>query len=165
MKLAWITSNFLSKGYREIKTRITQRLIETSKASYPFGFDASPSKNYMAIVADTQSNQEPVIIGYLNPNAITDLNVGDSSIFSTNSEGEIQATIKMRNDGTCEIIGSDNNAVQYQALESAISNFNDALKEELVLIQTGITGAGGSYTPTNPQLDISASKIESIKVP
>ena len=96
MKLAWITDSLIVKGYRELKTRITKKLIETSKVAFPFGFESNPTKNFMAIVSETQTNGEPVIVGFLNPRALKDLGLGDSMQYATDAEGNITATLKLR---------------------------------------------------------------------
>lgn len=158
MKLAWILETVIKKGFRVIKTRMTSGLIETSKQANPFGFESNPSKNYVAILSETQSNEEPVIIGFLNPKALESLNVGDSRIYSTDSEGNTKASIIIRNDGTAELLGTADNAVRFKALDDSLQTYADNINAQLKTALAGIP-----YTWVDVTLDISASKIDEIK--
>lgn len=164
MKLAWITDSSLIRGFREIKTRITSGLIESSKASFPVGFASNPAPTFIAIVAETMSNDEPVIVGYLDPNVLEDLNIGDSIMYSTSEGGTKTAKLYLRADGTAEILGNADNAVRFQKLDDGLKAWQTAIQAELTKIATGITGAGGTYTPGILDLNIDNSKIDEIKV-
>ncbi len=166
IKLGWIISTSIVKGYREIKTRITSKLIENTQTANPFGFDANPSKNYIAIIADTESNGNPIILGYLNPEALASLGIGDSMQYSTDSDGVINATIILRNDGTVEILGDDDNAVRYSKLETAFNELQNKWNAFAIAYVPGGPAIQGT-PPTAGQStgDITASKIDEIKVP
>ena len=164
MKTVWTNATRILKGFRIIKTRMTKGIIEESKQSMPFGFDANPSKNYVAILAETESNEEPVIIGYLNPRALDSLNIGESIQYSTDKNGNIKATLIARNDGTLEILGKADNMVRYLKLDLGLKNQDTAINTELTKIAAAINSiVPGSYTPTPISTDISQSKIDEIK--
>jgi len=163
MKLSWINSTSLKEGYRMIKSSITKGLVNTTKVSHPFGFDSNPTENYMAIIAETQSNDEPVIVGYLNPRAIEALSPGDSALYSTDANGNIIASIVMRNNGTAELLGTGDNAVRFAPLDSGLQDFKTGIQQELTKIQVAIAGVGGAYTPGTLTVDINGAKIDEIK--
>jgi hypothetical protein len=177
MKLTWINSTALKEGFRIIKTRMTKSILETSKQAMPFGFDANPSKNYIAILAETMSNEEPVIVGYLNPKALDSLNIGDSMQYSTDENGNIKAKVIARNDGTLEILGNDDNAVRYSILKSEYDKTKTVLDNILSIINGPPIPEPGNGAPSALQQalaaavvnlqtgNIAGSKIEEIKVP
>jgi hypothetical protein len=173
MKLSWITGTQILKAFREIKTRTIAKDVESTKTAFPFGFDANPTKNYLAIVAATENDAEPVILGYLNPRAITDLQPGDSAQYSTDSEGNIIGSIKLRQDGTAEILGNDDNAVRYSKLEEAYNELNDKFNDLVSAFNQHAHAANATpptpiptIIPASPSTgDISPAKIDEIKVP
>ena len=166
IKLGWITNSSIVRGFREIKTRITSKLIENTQTAFPFGFDANPSKNFIAIISDTESNGNPVILGYLNPKALASLGIGDSMQYSTDSEGAVKATITLRNDGTAEILGDNDNAVRYSKLEAAFNELQNKWNTfAAAYVPGGPAIQGTPPTATQSTGDITASKIDEIKVP
>lgn len=166
MKLAWITNTAIVKGFREVVTRITSKYVESTQTAFPFGFEANPTKNYLAIIAETQSGGNPVIIGYLNPRALESLGIGDSMQYSTDSDGNIKASIILRNDGTAEILGNDDNAVRYSKLEDAFNDLQDQWNTfAAAYVPGGPTVQGLPATANQSTEDISAAKIDEIKVP
>lgn len=176
MKLTWVVSTIIKKGYRFIKTRMTAGIVENSYSSMPFGFDSNPSKNFIAIVSETQSNDKPVIIGYLNPGALSDLGIGDSMQYATDVNGEYISTLKLRSDGTMELLGNSDNAVRYSKLKEEYDKTRSVLDAILTTLETPINEPGNG-APSAFQAamilavgeketgDISGSKINEIKVP
>lgn len=162
MKLTWVNDTLVKLGFRLIKTRMTGGIIESSKQSNPFGFESNPTKNYIAILSETLGNEEPVIVGFLNPKALESLNKGDSQIYSTDSDGVRKATVTLRSDGTAELLGSDDFMVRYSKLESAFNTLKSDFNKFLVHVH-GVAGT----PPAPPQLpttaDITQAKIEEIK--
>lgn len=166
MKLTWITETLFKGGFRAIKTRMTSGIIETSKASMPFGFEGNPTKNYIAILAETKSREEPVIIGYLDPRALTNLGPGDSMQYATDDEGNKTATLKLRSNGIAEILGDSDNAVRYSKLEEAFKELNDKFNTFAnSYVPGGPSNQGQPITIQPSNADITKSKIEEIKVP
>ena len=166
MKLTWVVSTSLKRGYRYIKTRMTSSIVETSSQANPFGFDSNPSKNFIAIISETQSNDKPVVVGYLNPRALESLKVGDSMQYATDTNGDIQSTITLRNDGTAELLSNADNAVRYSKLEEAFNELNDKFNTFAnAYVPGGPVSIGLPPAVIPSDADITKSKIEEIKVP
>lgn len=177
MKLTWIVETLFKNGYRVIKTKITKGIVETSKTANPYGFDSNPTKNYIAIVSGTMSNEEPVVVGYLNPRAFTTLNPGDSAQYATNENGDVVGTIVARNNGTIEILGNDDNAVRFSKLKTAYEELQTKVNDLVIAFNQHVHATAGSGPPSPPTPvpntipaipssgDIEPSKIDQIKVP
>lgn len=166
MKLAWIADSIIVKGFRELTTRMTSGIVDSSKASFPFGFASNPTPKFLAILAETQTKDEPVVIGYLDPRALDSLNLGDSVQYATDERGIKTATLFIRSDGTVEILGDADNAVRYSALETAFNELNDKFNTFANAYAPGGPATQGlppTVLPSNA--DITGSKIDEIKVP
>ncbi len=160
--------NILSSLIKSTRRRIkvlglgksdTRELYECA----PFGVDATPPKGYKAIYAETGVKGKGVIIGYINTNQVAA--IGEHRVYSTDADGKVKTYIHLKNDGTCELAGSVDNAVRYSELNKELQQFIQKVNTELAEISLGIGGAGGSYTPTVFTLDISKAKITEIKTP
>lgn len=127
MILVNVLSSSILKGIRTIKTKWAKNIVETSKQVNQFGIDGVAPKGCIAVVSETLGNGEQVTIGYINKKALTQLNVGDSCIYSTNDSGEVQSTIIMRNDGTAELLGNTDNLVRYSKLKEDLDKTNDVI--------------------------------------
>lgn len=157
----------LSASTDDLQRRVVKFLrygksdIQTAVEAAPFGTDANPIKDMVAIYAPTGEKGKQVIIGYLNKNQLSE--PGEHRIFSTDANGEEKFYIWLRNNGNCEIGGDQYNAVRYQPLDEGLQNLVTSLQLELGKIQTSITSLGGTYTPGTLQLNIEDSKIDKIK--
>lgn len=157
--------------YSKVKSYVieqTKRILKvqeygakTAKVSANYGDDSQPLKGMTAIYAHTAVNSEPVIIGYINTQQIA--KEGEKRIFSQSSNGSIAFAIYLKNDGTCELGGSVDNAVRFKPLDSGITAKDSLVNIELGKIATAITSLGGVYTPSNVLTDISGAKIEEVK--
>lgn len=128
----------------------------------PYGIDSNPIKGMAALYSETSEKGKGVIIGYINKNLKAE--PGEIRTFSTDETGTLQFYIWQKKDGTAELGGNTDNLVRYSPLYSGLADFITSLKVELASIATGITAAGGSYTPsTTIDIDIADSKIEEIK--
>lgn len=165
MKLGWLTDSYIEKGYRAVKMRITKSLIYSSKVAYPFGFASNPTKKQIAIRAETGNKSDSIIVGFLDPNALAGLGLGDSLQYATDENGNKTATLILRADGTAEIIGDTDNAVRYSELNNGLQNHTSQIQAELTKIQTAIGTLGGTYAPGTLSMDISNSKVDEIKIP
>ena len=175
MKLARTISTFFEDGFRAIKTKYGKSNVETSKSSNPFGFDANPPKGLIAVLAETMSNEDPIVIGYLNASALDSLGIGDSIVYSTDSNGANKATITLRNDGTIEMLGTGDFMVRFSELETAynqlkddhdglVSAFNQHVHPTAAVGSPSPPTAIPSVIPATPSTgDISGAKIEEIK--
>jgi len=174
MILANTISTAIAKGYREIKTKFGLNNVETSKDAQPFGFESNPIKGLIAITAETMSNEEPVVLNYLNQKTDKKLKNGESVIYATDSDGNKKATITMRADGTAEILGTGDFMVRFTSLETAYNELQNKYNNLVTGFNQHIhpTPSGPSSIPTPvPSLipassstgDITKAKIEEIK--
>jgi len=167
-------STAIKEGFRIIKTKWAENITSTAKQSNPFGFDSNVPKEIVAVFADTSSKEEPVIVGYLYASALSDLNTGDSAMYSTDSEGKIKSTVKLRNDGTAEILGTGDYMVRFNELEKEY-NKTKAVLDSIISVLTPPINEPGNGAPSAFQAamnvavgakttgDISGAKIEELK--
>lgn len=150
----------LENGKRILK--LFQFGAKTAKVAAPFGDDSNPLKDMTAILAETSENGEPVVLGYINKNQLA--KEGEKRIFSLKSDGSLSSFIWLKNDETIEIGGNADNAVRFTALKTAIDTKDSLIQTELAKIATGITSAGGAYTPGQITTKLDPAKINTIKV-
>ena len=154
-----IRSSIVESGKRILK--VEQFGAKTVQEISSFGDDGNPVENMTAIYADTSENGEPVIIGYINENQLA--GVGEKRLYSLDSSGALSFYIWLKNDGTFEIGGNDDNAVRYQKLDDSLQAQKSLINTELIKISAAITTLGGSYAATLITIDTSAAKINEVK--
>lgn len=160
-------------GRRVAKFFRLGKIVETATQAAPYGVDAQPIEDCIAVYAQSGIKGKTVIIGYINKNAIAD--VGEHRIFSTDADGAVQFYIHLKNDGTCDIGGDADNMVRFSELETAFNQLKDD-HDTLVtafnahMHPTAATGAPSPPTPVPNQIpavpstaDISGAKIDEIK--
>lgn len=164
----------LGKFFSSTLNTIGQRLVKgffsigtaTAHQIAPFGDDSVPIIGMDVIYAETESDEQPVIIGCLNLNLMA--GPGEKRMFSSklNPDGETYSQVFytwMKSDGTFEIGGAVDNAVRYAKLNEGLQAQINKMQTQLSLIAAAIAAAGGSYTPGDITMDISAAKINEIK--
>lgn len=136
----------------------------TAKQVAPFGVDSAPpaQKNVRAVHGDTESVKDCVILGYINEGQVAE--AGETRLYAVDDESEEVMFIHLKADGTVEIGGDSDNLVKYIPLDNAMQVLAAAINTELGKIATGIAAGGGSYTPTNINIDISLAKAERLKI-
>lgn len=99
-------------------------------------------------------------------------NPGDTKLFSTDADGNEQATLILLDDGTIEINGNADNAVSFQDLKTAMDNFKASIDSATAgsitghtHVETGATTAPGVGAAPPVTVDISASKVDGVKLP
>jgi hypothetical protein len=149
--------------------RLGKSDVQTSVQAGPYGVDAVPVQDMIAVFAPTGEKGKTVILGYLNKNSLA--GIGEHRIFSTDENGEQQTYIWLKNDGSIEVGGNADNAVRYSALETAFQELQDAFNQHVQNYNLHIHTLGASPT-TGPSIgsgfstgDITAAKIDEIKVP
>jgi hypothetical protein len=163
IKLVKVISASIQKGLRTVKVYVMGKSdVQTPHQAAPFGVDSNPVKNMVAVYASTSEVGAPVIIGYLNKDNIAES--GETRLFSTDSEGVEKSSIYLKNDETIEINGNSDFMVRFNSLDNGLQVFKTALQAELVLIAAGIVSGGGTYTPSTLSVDISAAKVDGVKV-
>lgn len=170
MNIVKIISTKVEAGKRLVKfLRLGLDDVQENHVSSPHGIDSNPVKDMTAVYAQTSVKGESVIIGYINSNALAE--IGELRLFSTDSDGGLEAEIRLRNNGDIEINGDADNMVRFSDLETG---FN-ALRSDLnTLISTynshihpfvGVAvGAPASTTPTTSTGTPSTSSIEDSKI-
>lgn len=121
----------------------------------PFGLDSNITKNYRAIYADTAIDGEKVLIGVILKNAIAD--VGETRIFSENSEGNEAFTIHLKNDGSCELGGDTDNMVRYSILKEEYDKTKAVLDAILNILNGAPVNEPGNGSPSALQIALSTA--------
>lgn len=162
-------SNIIDSTFHRVMKVLGMNGAATADHVTPFGDDSVPVQGMDALYADTASDELPVIIGYININAMA--SEGEKRLFSLTKVVADDGTVSYvesfytwhKNDGTYEIGGNTDNAVRYEKLNAALQLHITKLQTQLTEIAVGIATGGGTYTPGDITLDISAAKIDEIK--
>lgn len=144
--------------------------IQTALQVAPHGIDSNPVNEMIALYAETGQKGKTVVVGYLNKNVLAE--VGETRIFSTDSNGELQTFIWLKADGTMQIGGSTKNMVRFQELETGFNQLKTDFNNLVTLfnshVHTGVTTGGGSSGPpassgSSSNASIADAKIDEIK--
>jgi len=181
MKTGKVFESVLDSGVRFIKfLGMGKKDTREYRQVAPHGFDSCPVKDRVLVYAETGEVGKAVVIGYINKNQIAA--VGETRIFSTNADGVEQISLHLKNDGTAEFGGNEDNFVRFrelrQGFNALVNDFNALVTEHNTLVflfnahvHAGVTvGAGVTGTTATPGTDaastsasIDASKIDEIK--
>ncbi len=164
MKIVEILGNTIDNLDRQIikilgmGTDDVQEINQTA----PFGIDSVPIKDMRGVLAGTASNGDALVIGYINKNAIAE--AGETRLFSTDDDGQLQIALHLKKDGTMEIGGDSDFMVRFSALETAYNELQGKWNAFALAYVPGSPATVG-LPPTLPQStgDISAAKIDEIK--
>lgn len=149
--------------------------VQEKNQASPYGIDASPVKDMVAIVVPTSEQGKELIVGYINKNQIAD--TGEVRLYSTDDSGDMQIDLHLKKDGTAEFGGDSDFMVRFSALESAYNELRDDHNSLVATYNSHIhlttATIGGSATPgviapttsseTPSTGDISGAKIDEIK--
>lgn len=156
-----IDSTNIDDGFRVAK--IEQYGTKTADVVQSFGEDSNPIKGMTAIFQETDTNGDPIIVGYINKNVVAA--EGERRMYSLGSDGSEQAFIWLKNNGDIELNGNSDNVVRFSELESSLMIMVQKLNIELAKIQAGISSAGGAYAKVDVDIDVSNAKVENVKCP
>lgn len=172
--LRWVNvvSAKIAETYREVKIKLHgDKDVRTADEAMPYGWDSSPVKDMVAILAPTQNNGQPVIIGYINKNQLAE--VGETRMYSTDADGALQTYVWLKNDGTMEVGGDADNMVRYSKLETAFNELKGKVNSlvtaynahtHILALSAGTgTAATTATTATASTADITQAKIDEIK--
>lgn len=160
-------------GRRVVKFFRLGKTVETALQAMPYGVDAQPIEDCIAVYSQTGIKGKSVIIGYINKNAIA--GVGEHRLFSTDADGVVKFYLHLKNDGTCEIGGSADNMVRFSELETAFNQLKSDYGDLVNAFNAHMhaTAAPGAPSPPTPvpnvipalpsTADISGAKIDEIK--
>lgn len=158
----------ISTDYDTFKKRIVKLLrlgrndVQTALEVSPFGLDSNPLKDMIAVYSPTNEQGKTVLLGYLNKNQKAQ--VGEFRTFCVDSRGTQIFYTWLKNNGTYEIGGNNDNIVRYAKLDIALQDEVNKINIELGKISAAIATAGGSYTPTPISVDILPSKVTEVFV-
>lgn len=159
--LSKIKSIVLEAGKRILK--VEQFGPKTAVEVAPFGEDSSPLKNMTAIYSNTAESGDPIILGYINKNQLSQS--GEKRLYSLTPDGSLSFYVHLKNDGNLELGGNADNLLKYTPLDTALKDQDALINIELTKIATAISSLGGTYTPETINTDISSSKLNNIKTP
>jgi hypothetical protein len=175
VNIVTLISSSIEEGKRILKfLRYGKEDIQTSFESSPYGVDSVPIEKLKGVYSISESGKK-VLLGYINTNQIAE--IGETRLFSTDENGALQMWLHLKNDGTAEFFGSDDNFVRYSKLEEAFnelkSDFNSLVQSYNSHIHTttatiSATAVPGVIAPTTATgsssgADISPAKIEELK--
>lgn len=161
MTVGTVISNTINKIRKVIITTLGGTLTRTPIEISPFGIDTCPIPGMVAIYTDTIGNQTPILAGYFNISALAQ--PGENRQYCTDAQGNIKFYTWMKADGTMMIGGDADFAVGYTNLNSLLQTQAQNINSQLALIASGITAAGGSYTPVDLSTDFTSIKKQQIK--
>lgn len=136
--------------------------IQTPAQVTPAGIDSNPIAGMKAIYAATDEAGKNVIIGYVNKKQLSES--GETRLFSTDENGSLQTFVWLKKNGDIQLGGNTDNLVKYMPLNTSMEQLQIFITEQLALIAVGIAAGGGSYTPGVLDIDISAAKVDKLKV-
>jgi hypothetical protein len=172
MNFVTTISTKVEKLKRVIKfLRYGKSNTQTSSQIAPHGIDSNPVQDMVALYARTEEKGKTVIIGYINKNVLAE--VGETRIYSTDSDGELQTYIWLKNDGTMHIGGDADFMVRYNKLAEVI----DEIKNDIGTLKQVFTNwvpvandggaalktGSGAWAGTAFTKNIEDAKIEEIK--
>lgn len=148
-----IASFYDSANRRFIKfTRLNR--TESAAEALPFGIDSNALKGMSAIYAQTRTQGNPVIIGYINKDQLAGL--GELRLFSKHDDGTLSTYIWLKGDGIMEIGGNTDFMVRFSELKEGF----DQLRSDF----NAHVHASNGVPPTTPSVaSIDDSKIDDIK--
>jgi hypothetical protein len=181
MQLTKIISTEIDSLTRRVIKFLRYGLKDTRTAEQigPYGVDSNPIKDMVAVYTLTGTKGEAVIIGYINKNAIAD--VGENRIFSTDANGEVKATIHLKNTGVTQMTGTSweiggdaKNLVKFQELETAFNSLKQSHNDLVSAFNAHMHPTAGTGAPSPPTpgagipaqpatANISGAKIDNIK--
>jgi hypothetical protein len=176
IQLAKTLSSKVEKGKRIVKALVSGKNdTRTAHQASPANMDSAPVEddNLIGLYAFTGTRGEPVLIGYLNREAV--VNPGEIKLYSLDSGASEQAYFYLKNDGIAELNGDGDFVTRFLEMEKAFNELKDDLNSLIDTYNThthpftGVApGSPGttSKTPktgTNSQADMADAKVEEVK--
>src|SRR5687767_2696330 len=105
LQLIKIISTELDKVNRRVAKflRYGKNDTQTALQAGPYGVDSNPIRDMIAVYAPTSEKGDTVVIGYINKNQLAE--PGEYRIFSTNVDGQVQASVHLKANGVIVITG------------------------------------------------------------
>lgn len=163
MKFGKVFRDVVIDGLKHINlSGLSEKDTLTKVQVAPTGVDSTPHDKYVALYCETSTRGSGAVVGYIQEKFIA--KAGEIRIFSEDVDGQLKAYVYCDENGNVNINGDSDNLVRYSKLNTSLQQFLTDIKTELTAISSGISTAGGAYTP-NPllKIDISQSKINNVK--
>ena len=167
--IAYITNTtFDTDNFREVAVvRLGGDDAQTADEVSPWGVDSNPVKDISAAFTESLEKGATVTLGYF----IKDKKAlpGETRLFATDANGAEKTRVWLHADGTVELGGTGDagsntkHVTQYEALNTELQAVITKLNAQLTLIQTGITGVGGTYARVDVTGNFTSAKLTNIK--
>lgn len=159
MKL--LLSKVNESAQKFVKVLANFKSITEALPVLPYGIDSKSVKKTTAVLSETY-NSEDVCIGYIYQSGKTA--EGETRLYATDSEGNEVCDIHLTSTGNFVFSSGTDTATKNSALQSELDSLTTAINAELVKIATGISTAGGAYTPADVSVDISPASADNVKI-
>lgn len=152
VELSIVISTIVEAGFRLVKSLVNGK--DDRKTHYeamPFGTDSVPIKNLRAVVVQTTTKEERVVLGYINKDQ--QAAAGEHRIYSMDSGGLVATYLWLKADGTIEIGGNADTAVKFSELKTAFDQLkadHDALVAAHNANMADINAFASAYVPGGP---------------
>lgn len=121
------------------------------------GDDSPPLPEDRVLLIPIDGSGNHVVIGIISSSQGAD--PGERILYSRDSNGNVQSTIKLLGDGTIEINGNADNAVSWTDLNTALQTLVTAINSTFA---TKLDGGGAVGTLT---LNLTNAKVNEVKLP
>lgn len=167
----------ISTAFDSVKRRIVKVRrrgkddIQTAKEYSPFGVDSNAPAGMRAIFAETGVKGKTALIGYLNLDKLAE--VGETRLYSIKSDKTLSTFIWLKDDGTMQIGGDDDNMVRFSELKTGFDQLRGDFNTFITAFNTHVhaTAPAGPVSPptgvglpaSQSSASIDDSKIDEIK--
>lgn len=140
MRLVKILDSIVGTFYK-VKTN-AHTVTEATQVA-PYGFASRPLKGVLGVLS--RSYARNILLGYVQT-VVDDLGVGETIVFSRDSQGELAGTITSRSDDSIEFLGTGEFLIKFSKMEAA---FNELKADHNSLVQKYSTHTHPT-APTGP---------------
>lgn len=173
LQLTKVISTELDKaGRRLIKAlRFGKNDYQTPMEAGPYGVDSNPIKDMIAVYGPTTEKGEAVVIGYIKKNQVAE--PGEYRIFSTNAQGEVQASVHLKANGvivigggSIEFLGNAKTLAKFEELKDGFDqlreDFNNHLQNWNAFAAAYVPGSSSSVglPPTAQTSNPSSASVD-----
>lgn len=155
-----------STSFNNAKERLIKFLgwgpndVQSQKEASPYGTDSNPIKGMSAIYAQTANGSESVVIGYINKNQLAD--VGEHRTYSTDSDGNLKASIWLKKNGKI-LINADGDSTEVQIntgqYKAVLGDKNQTVLNNIATVLTTMNTWGLTVTPPLPDQTTAIAQI------
>lgn len=160
MKILKVTQTY----FNDLKQRIIKGWngksdTRTAKQLAPFGVDSNPVKDVPYIYMKTELDGKEVIVGFIQKDLLAE--VGETRLFSTDTNGNLQTYIWLKNaDNEMHLGGDSNFAVKFNELKTEFNKLKDDFNDLITSYNSHVHPAVG-VIGTPPAVAVTVSPIAS----